>query len=390
MQAVILAGGRGTRLQPLTSGTPKPMAKLFGKPVLEHTINLLRRHNIRDLIITVSYKAEQIMDYFGDGSKWDVRILYSLEDMPRGTAGGLRTLQPLLRDTFMVVSGDSVTDFDLTSAIENHKSRSAIATILTYEMDDPTAFGVVDTWSDGRIRRFQEKPSRNEAFSNTINAGVYILEPEVISYIPFDAVYDFSKNVFPRLLQNQEPFFAYRAEGYWCDMGSLVQYRRVHFDALTGKVRLDLPSPQVAKGIWIGEGANIHPTVKLMKPLFVGNDVQVQRKAALGRFAVIGSNSIVGEESHVTHSIMDSRVTIGRDAGIYGSIVGAKYELSDSRKLIDEVVVHDGSNTGLRAEIDQRLLTQCVIEEPLYTWSAFEATRVIEQFTSQQQTVLAA
>lgn len=384
MQAVVLAGGKGTRLYPLTSGTPKPMVQLFNKPVLEHTIDLLKRHNIRDITITVAYKAEQIIDYFGDGSRWGVRIQYSLEDTPKGTAGGLRRIQPLLTDTFVVVSGDAVTDFDLRAAVDYHRRKSALATMLLYEVEDPSQFGIVEHGKDGRIMRFIEKPKLSEAFTNTINTGVYILEPEVLHYIPYDTVYDFSRDVFPRLLHNQEPFYAYRAKGYWCDIGSLGQYRNVHFDALTGKIKLDLGASQIADGIWIGEDTDIHPSVKLKAPFYVGTKARIAKNSTLGRFAVVGDNSVVGAESQVTHSVISPKVVVGAKSQVFGSVLGSGYQLAEGNSLGDEVVVPDGSATGLRAEINPEFLSHISVDDHMFTWSGLELARLARDLVSTQ------
>jgi len=384
MQAVVLAGGKGTRLYPLTSNTPKPMVKLFNKPVLEHTIELLKHHDITDIIITLAYKAERIIDHFGGGSKWGVNIQYSLEETPQGTAGGLRRIQPLLKDTFVVVSGDAVTDFDLRAAHDFHRKKSALATMLIYEADNPSQFGIVESAEDGRVRRFAEKPNTSEVFTNTINTGVYILEPEVLSYIPYDSVYDFSRNVFPRLLQNQEPFYAYRTEGYWCDIGSLAQYRNVHFDALTGRVKLNLPASRIADGMWIGEDTDIHPSVKVKAPFYVGNKVRIRRNSTVGRFAVIEDTSFVDEEAQVTHSVVGVGASVGKGTQVYGSVLGTGFRLADGKNLGDEVVVHDGSATGLRAEINAELLSQITSEEHIFTWSGLELARLARDVVSIQ------
>jgi mannose-1-phosphate guanylyltransferase/phosphomannomutase len=360
------------------------MVRLFGKPVLEHTIDLLKRHGIRDIIITAAYKADQIISYFGSGLKWGVNIQYFLEDVPKGTAGGLRTIQPVLKDTFIIVSGDAVTDFDLRMALDYHESKSAVATMLLYETEDPSRFGIVECCGDGRIQRFLEKPKPHETFTSTINTGIYVLEPEVISYIPCDAAYDFSRDVFPRMLQNREPFYALRTEGYWCDMGSLSQYRNVHFDALNGRVRLNLPTTRVTDGIWIGEDADIHPSVRLRSPLYVGSGTHVRKNASLGRFAVVGDMAVVDEEAKVTHSVMGAAASVGREAHIYGSVLGTGFSLPDGHQLQDEVVVHDGSGLSLRAEIDQRLVSQHTTEEHTFTWSGLELKRLVSEVTSIQ------
>lgn len=376
MQAVILAGGKGTRLYPLTSSTPKPMVNLFNKPVLEHAIDLLKRHDIYDITITLAYKAEQIIDYFGGGSRWGVNIQYALEDTPLGTAGGLRRMQPMINDTFLVLSGDAVTDFNLKAAIDYHRKKSSLATMLLYEVDNPSQFGIVESGADGRIKRFIEKPKQSEVFTKTINTGIYVLEPEVISYIPYDTAYDFSRDLFPVLFQNQEPFYAYRADGYWCDVGSLSQYRNVHFDALTGKVKLEMSASKVANGIWVGDDVDIHPTVRLRAPFYVGNGVEISRNSSLGRFAVIGDSSVLADGAQVTHSVLGQGAEIGRSAEVYGSVLGSGYRVPDGRRLEDEVLVSDGSKSGLRAEIQSEMLSQRPSDEHIFTWSGLEVARL--------------
>ena len=213
-------------------------------------------------------------------------------------------------------------------------------------------------------------------FTNTINTGIYVLEPEVISYIPYDTAYDFGRHLFPRLLDNQEPLYSFRAEGYWCDVGNLAQYRNVHFDALTGKVKLNLPASRVANGIWVGDNADIHPTVKLKAPFYVGNGVRIRKHAALGRFTVIGDTSTVEDSASVTHSILGVGTAVGKEAQIYGSVLGSGFKLHDGRHLADEVVVHDGSAAGLKAEIASELLSHRTSHEHVFTWSGLEVARL--------------
>jgi len=384
MQAVILAGGRGKRLHPLTSKTPKSMVDLFDKPALEHTIELLKRHEIRDIVVTLHYKAEQIINYFGGGSKWGVNIQYSLEDIPKGTAGGLRRIQPVLNRTFLAIAGDAVTDFDLTSAVEFHRKRSAIATILLYEADDPSQFGIVQAAKDGKITRFFQKPRASEVVTNMADTGIYVLEPEVLSSIPYDAVYDLGRDLFPRLLQNEEPFYACRTEGYWCDMSNLAQYRNVHFDALTGKVNLNLPGSEIADGVWLGRDAEIHPSLKLMSPVYLGSGVRIEKDVSVGRFAVIGDMSVVGQKARITHSVLGSRTIVGKNARVYGSLVGTGCKLSDGRELADEIILHDGSDTGLRAEINSEHLMPMATTEQTIAWSGLELLRLAHQESAQQ------
>lgn len=383
MQAVILAGGKGTRLHPLTTNTPKPMVDLFDKPVLEHTIELLTQHGIRDIVITLAHKADQIINHFGGGAKWGVNIQYALEDTPKGTAGGLRSLQPVLSDTFLVISGDVVTDFDLSSAMEFHRNRSAIATMLLYSVEDPSHLGIVKTESDGRIMRFLEKPKPTETFTNTVNTGIYILEPSVINWIPFETVYDFSRDLFPRLVQNGEPFYALRTEGYWCDVGNLAKYRNVHFDAMTGRVRLNIPGVRVTDSVWLSRDAEIDPSVRLMSPLYVGSGTAIEKDAELGRFAVVGNMSLIGEKAQVTHSVVGARTMVGQNSQVFGSVLGNGYRLADGRHLDDEIVVHGESAVELRAEINSRHLSPAANDSQAVAWSGLDLLRLADQVSAR-------
>jgi len=359
------------------------MVNLFDKPVLEHTIELLKQHGIRDIVITLAYKADQIINYFGGGTKWGVNIQYALEDVPKGTAGGLRSLQPVLSNTFVVISGDAVTDFDLSSALSFHRQKSAIATMLLYSVDDPSQFGIVETQPDGKIQRFLEKPKPTETFTNTVNTGIYILEPELINWIPFETVYDFSRDLFPRLLQNQEPFYAVRAEGYWCDVGNLAQYRNVHFDAMTGKVKLNIPGAQVTDGLWLGQDASVHPSVRLVSPLYVGSGTCIEKDAELGRFAVVGNMSLIREKAQVAQSVIGARTMVGQNSQVFGSVLGNGYRLADGRHLDDEIVVPDDSSSELRADIDSRHLSPVLTDSQVIAWSGLEVLRLANMESSR-------
>jgi mannose-1-phosphate guanylyltransferase / phosphomannomutase len=342
MQAVILAGGNGTRLHPLTMGTPKPLLPLFGKPVLEHAIDLLRRHGVTDIIMALSRGAEaDIVEHFDDGSEWGVSIRYSLEDEPKGTAGAVKLVQSFMHGTFLVVSGDVVCDFDLSSAIEFHKRKSALATLLLHEVDDPCDFGLVNNEPDGRITRILEKPRSSDIFTKTINAGIYILEPESLSSVPYFSTCDFARDLFPRLLNNMEPVYGCRPSGYWCDVGNLLQYRNVHFDALLGKTQIDIEATQVEPGVWIGDGAEIHDTAELAGPVFLGPGAELRKNAELRPFAVVGENSLVDEAACVTRSIVGNRAFIGKGTRVTDCVIESGYRVQESQQLKNRVVMEE-------------------------------------------------
>jgi len=233
MRAVLMAGGSGTRLRPLTCDLPKPMVPILNRPIAEHIINLLRRHGITEIIATLHYLPDVMRDYFQDGSDFGVQMTYAVEeDQPLGTAGCVKNVADLLDETFLVISGDSITDINLSEAIAFHKRKGAKATLVLAHMANPLEFGVVITDEDGRIRRFLEKPSSSEIFSDTVNTGTYILEPEVLDYLPANEESDFSKDLFPLLLEKDQSLYGYAAEGYWCDVGHLDAYREAQYAAL--------------------------------------------------------------------------------------------------------------------------------------------------------------
>lgn len=238
MKAMVLAAGVGSRLGHITADIPKPMAPVGGKPVMEHIINLLRLYGIRDIIANLHYLPEKIMDHFGDGSGHGIRLTYSVEETLLGTAGGVKNNQWFLDETFLVISGDALTDINLASFLNFHREKKALATIALKEVADVEQFGVVITDETGRIRSFQEKPKKEEALSNLVNTGIYIFEPEIFDLIPERQFYDFGRNLFPLLVEKGMPFYGYPMEGYWCDIGTVDTYEKACREASAGLVRL--------------------------------------------------------------------------------------------------------------------------------------------------------
>jgi len=239
MKAVVMAGGSGARLRPLTINRPKPMVPLVNKPVIGHILDLLKRHGINEVVVTLQYMAESIQDYLGDGQSMDMNIRYSVEESPLGTAGSVKQAQEYLDETFIVISGDAVTDIDLGAVIAYHKAKQALATITLYHVPNPLEYGVVITDGEGRIQQFQEKPSWGEVISDTVNTGIYVLEPEVLNYFEPGVSFDFSKDLFPILLSRGDPMYGYVADGYWCDVGNINEYTRASNDVLEGRVRVE-------------------------------------------------------------------------------------------------------------------------------------------------------
>ncbi|TLM99478.1 nucleotidyltransferase family protein [bacterium] len=238
MKAMILAAGVGSRLGHITADTPKPMVPVRGRPVMEHIVNLLRLYEIKDVVANLHYLPEMIMNYFGDGSGHGIRLAYSVEEKLLGTAGGVKTNQWFLDETFLVISGDALTDINLAAFLKFHREKKAVATIALKEVADVEQFGVVITDETGRIRNFQEKPKKEEALSNLVNTGIYIFEPEIFEMIPRGEFYDFGRNLFPLLVERGEPFYGYPMDGYWCDIGTVETYQKACQDVSAGLVRL--------------------------------------------------------------------------------------------------------------------------------------------------------
>ena len=344
-----MAGGEGTRLRPLTSNQPKPMVPVAGKPCMEHIIELLRQHGMDEIVVTVAYLPQVIRGYFGDGESLGVNLHYSVEETPLGTAGSVKNAEELLDDTFLVISGDALCDFDLTELVGRHRERGAIATIALRSVENPLEFGVVIIDADGRIERFLEKPSWGQVFSDTINTGVYVLEPEVLQSIPEGEPYDFSKQLFPMLLEKGKPMYGHVTEGYWQDIGNLDQFRQANFDALEGKVQLSLSGIRLRANVLLGEGVQLPELDQIEGPAYIGNYCKIEAGARVGPHALLGNNVVVKEGAVITRSVLDSGDYVGRSARIEGSILGRRVDVRAHAVLHDGVAVGDECSIGEEA-----------------------------------------
>ena len=341
MKAVIMAGGQGTRLRPLTSNQPKPMLPVVNRPMMEHILNLLVAGGFREMVITLQFLPTLISNYFGDGKDWGVTLDYSTESVPLGTAGSVKNCARLLDDTFLVISGDALTDIDLSSVAEFHRGKGAVATITLVRSANPLEFGIVVTDAEGRIERFLEKPNWGQVFSDTINTGIYVLEPEVLDLIPTDQAFDFSKDLFPLLLEKGYPLYGYIADGYWCDIGNFEQYIMAHRDILDGKVRIDPPGFRMSENIWVGEGVDIDPEVDLRGPAVLGDHCKVERGCKIREYTVLGHNVIVKADSFVHRAIIYDNTFIGNTCHLRGCVVGKNCDLKANVRLEEGVVIGD-------------------------------------------------
>src|SRR4051794_33135066 len=271
MKAVVMAGGEGTRLRPLTSNQPKPMVPIVGKPCMEHIVELLRDHGFDEVVVTLAFMPQAIRSYFGDGEALGVKIEYSVEDTPLGTAGSVKQAEGALQETFLVISGDALCDVDLGALLDFHREKQAAVTIGLKSVDNPLEFGIVVTDEDGRVERFLEKPSWSQVFSDTINTGIYVMEPEVLRHIPPGESYDFSSQLFPLLLEMGRPLYGFVLDGYWQDIGNLDQYRQANFDALGERVRLENKGIRIRGDVWGGGGGEMHHPHAVAGPPHPGN-----------------------------------------------------------------------------------------------------------------------
>jgi mannose-1-phosphate guanylyltransferase/phosphomannomutase len=351
VKAVVMAGGEGTRLRPLTSNQPKPMVPIVGKPCMEHIVELLRSHGLDDIVVTLAFMPQAIRGYFGDGEQLGVRIRYSVEETPAGTAGSVKLAEEALDEPFLVISGDALCDIDLTSLIRFHQEREALVTIALKSVDNPLEFGIVVIDEESRIERFLEKPSWSQVFTDTINTGIYVVQPEVLREIPPDEPYDWSKQLFPLLLQKGRPLYGYVAEGYWQDIGDLDQYRQANFDALDERVRLDIPGIRLRGNVWIGDGVEIEDVESIGGPAFIGNYCRIDPAAEVGPYSVLGSSVALREHARTARSIVDASTYIGRSAVVEGSIVGRMCDIRQHARLHEGVAIGDQTTVGDEAVI---------------------------------------
>jgi mannose-1-phosphate guanylyltransferase/phosphomannomutase len=346
MKAVVMAGGEGTRLRPLTSNQPKPMVPIVGKPCMEHIVELLGKHGFDDVVVTLAFMPQAIRGYFGAGENHGVSIRYSIEESPAGTAGSVKLAEDALHERFLVISGDALCDIDLGALLRFHEEKEALVTIGLKSVDNPLEFGIVVTDADGRIERFLEKPSWGQVFTDTINTGIYVLEPEVLRHIPDDRPYDFSKELFPLLLEMGKPLYGFVCDGYWQDIGNLDQYRQANFDALDERVKLELAGIRLRGNIWVGEGVEIADLEAVEGPAFIGNYCRVAHQASVGPYAVLSNSVTLRDHARATRSVIDASTYVGRSALVEGAIVGKSCDIRPHARLHEGVAVGDSCTIG--------------------------------------------
>lgn len=359
MQAVILVGGEGTRLRPLTRNRPKPMQPMANRPFMAHIFAHLARYGIRDIILSMCYLPDVIEDYFGDGQRFGVNLTYVCEETPLGTAGAVKNVEGLLHDTFLVLNGDVLTDLDLTAMLAFHRQRQAALTIALTSVEDVRAYGLVELAPDQRIERFIEKPKTLEGITtNLINAGTYILEPFTLQYAPANEFYMFERGLFPTLLTQGESLFGYPSDAYWLDIGTPQKYRQGNFDILTGSAQTIPSGKLIADGVRAGIACQIAPDAELVGPIVLGDRCVISSKARIVGPTVLGDDCVIGPGAIIERSVLWQHVEVSGatdqlpDTELRGAIVANNCVIGPGCYVGENVVISDHCLIGAENRLD--------------------------------------
>lgn len=386
-KAVIMAGGFGTRLRPLTMSIPKPMVPLANRPMMGHIVELLKSHGIHDVLSVLYFQPEQITSYFGDGAAFDISMAYVTAQADYGTAGAVKNAQEHLRERFIIISGDVLTDFDISAAVAYHQAKGAMATILLTRVPQPLQYGIVMTDADGRITRFLEKPSWGEVFSDTINTGIYILEPEVLDLIPPQTEFDFSKDLYPLMLRNKLPLYGYIADGYWKDIGNLQEYQLAHADVLAGRVHVSIPGERCDSS-YCAAGLDMAPTATLDGLVVMGEHVRIGSGARLYN-CVVGNNVQIGAGAHLSNCVLWNNVDVGDGAVMSNDVLCNSVRIGAHAVVRDNVFIAEGCTIGDHATLVANIklwpnkhveqhatLTRSLVQEERWSKDLFTDARI--------------
>jgi NDP-sugar pyrophosphorylase family protein len=344
MKAILLAGGKGTRLRPLTLHTPKPVVPIFDRAFLHYQIELLRQlPEIDEVILSLNYQPRRIEEVFGDGAGTGVRLRYVVEPSPLGTGGAVRYAAQGISDTLVVFNGDVMTAVDVAAVVALHRERKAKATIVLTPVDNPLAYGLVETEADGRVRRFLEKPNPDEITCDTINAGIYVLEPDTFDRIPKDVSYSIERAYFPSLIERNETFVAYIDRGYWIDIGTPEKYVQVHRDMFDGKFAGGIFGTADRARPIVSEEARIDDGAVLEAPCFIDAGAHIKKGAKIGPYSVIGRGALVEEDADLRDTIIWPNSRIGQSAVVHGPIVGRNCHIGRNAALTARAVIGDKS-----------------------------------------------
>ena len=354
MKTVILVGGEGTRLRPLTCNTTKAMIPILNKPFLEYLIRYLKEHGVTDIILTTSYLPEPIQSYFGDGAELSVHLTYLVEEEPLGTAGAVKNAEAFLDEPFFVLNGDIVTGIDLTAMMSRHRETKPKVSIALAPVDNPTIYGVVETDANGMVQRFVEKPRWQQVTTNMVNAGIYILEPEVLGYIPPSTPSMFEHHLFPLLLRLGEPILSYPSDSYWIDIGTPEKYLKVHHDLLLDKApSLSRYWDNINKGVQIGSNSTIHPSAEIKAPVLIGEGCVIAQGAEVRGPAVLGPRCEVAEGATVEGAILWHDCKVGKKAILRNCIIACHSYIQEGSQVLDNCVVGDNVVVGKNNKLAQ-------------------------------------
>jgi NDP-sugar pyrophosphorylase family protein len=343
MKAILLAGGKGTRLRPLTIHTPKPIVPILERPFLHYQLDLLKQvPEIDEVILSLNYQPRRIEEIFGDGNDAGVNIRYVVEPAPLGTAGAVRYAGESLYESVVVFNGDVLTNIDLAAVIARHRERQARATIVLTPVENPSAYGLVETDADGNIRRFLEKPNADEITCDTINAGIYILEPDTFDRIPKDTPWSIERSFFPSLIERGETFIAVTHRGYWIDIGTPEKYMQVHRDIMDRRY-LAAPFVDQADKVFVASSARVEDGAILQGPCFIDEGVVIKAGARIGPYSVIGHQCHIEEHAIVEQSIIWSATRVSQEAVVRGAIIGRHCHIGRNAHIDEGVVLGDKS-----------------------------------------------
>jgi mannose-1-phosphate guanylyltransferase/phosphomannomutase len=338
MKAFVLAAGLGTRLRPLTANIPKPMIPILDKPALYHTFSNLWKHGVTDACVNIYYMSDVITDYF-ERNKSDINLEFSKEKILLGTAGAIKKKENFFDDTFVVMSGDGLSDINLKKVIEFHKKKKSLATIVLKKMSSRFEYGIAITNKSGEIKKFVEKPYWSDVFNDEVNTGIYVFEPKIFNYIPKNTFFDFSIDIFPFLMKKGKKIFGYLMDEYWTDIGNIFEYKKGIFDALDGRLKLNLELINNNNGKYISASAKIDKSVRIEGPCFISDNVSIKENSIIKPYSVISSNVKIGKNAVIDRTIIWQNSTIGIGAVLINSVISSNTLIHAGISLYDSIVM---------------------------------------------------
>jgi mannose-1-phosphate guanylyltransferase len=350
MKAVILVGGQGTRLRPLTVGIPKPMLPLVNIPFIEYIIRLLKSHGIDEIILSAGYLPTAFDEHLGDGEAFGVNLTYVKEESPLGTGGAVKNVEEYLNDSFIVFNGDILTNLNISQLIEYHHAKKAKATLTLTPVDDPTSYGLVPIDVEGRVLEFLEKPSWDEVTTDLVNAGTYVLEPEVLKLIPAGENHSFERGLFPLLVEKGEPIFGFPSSAYWLDIGTPAKYLQAHRDILDGQLPAEFSGQEFKRNVWIGEGTVIDKSAVVFGPCVMGKNCRVGAHATIFGHTTLSDGCVIGKGVRLEACVLSDNIRVGEGAIIRNSIVSSGSVIGKKVHVDEEAII------GVNSVIDEENL----------------------------------